>query len=320
MQKEKILITGGAGYLGNVFIRHFLDKGYYITTLDNLLYNQDFPGEDIADNSNFNFIKDDVRNSALLKEIIPKYDIIFPLAGIVGMPACDKKPKDAVEINRDAIILLNKIRSNNQKLVCPITNSGYGTKSGEIYCTEETPLEPISLYGITKIEAEKHLLESEKDAITLRLATVFGMSQRMRTDLLVNDFVLTALTDHKITIYEKDFKRNYAHIKDIARAFEHCINNYDLMKNQPYNIGLDNANLSKADLAEKIKEYIPKFEVTYDEIGKDPDKRNYIVSNEKIKKTGFKPIYTLDMGIKELIAGYNGLIKRVLRKTPYNNL
>lgn len=309
MKKEKVLITGGAGYIGSVLSEHLLNEGYPVTCLDNLT----FGGNSLmhlAGREDFNFIYGDVRNEGLLKKVIPQYDVIIPLSAVVGFPACNQNPVDAVLVNRDSVINMNNIRSNNQKIIYPTTNSGYGTTSGDLYCTEETPLNPISLYGKTKAEAEKNLLESDKDAITFRLATVFGMSPRMRTDLLVNDFVHKGLKDGYLVIYEKDFKRNYIHIKDIARCFEHGIEEYEHMKNKPYNVGLNEANLSKQELAEKVKEYIPKLDITYKEIDNDPDKRNYIVSNERLMNTGFKCKYDLDYGIKELIKGYNLMLKR----------
>ncbi len=315
MVKEKVLITGGAGYLGTVLTKHLLNQDYQVTCLDDLRYNQKSLTF-FADDRNFDFIYGDVRNKSLLEKIISEFDVIIPLAAIVGMSASDLKPFDAESINLDAVSLINNLRSNNQKLIFPTTNSGYGTKSGDVYCTEETPLEPITLYGRTKTGAEKILLESDKDSISLRLATVFGLSLRMRTDLLVNDFVYKAIKDGYIVIYEKDFKRNYVHIKDIARCFEHCIEKFDSMKNQVYNVGMSDANLSKEQLAEKIKGYIPKFEIIYMQIGEDPDKRNYIVSNEKIEKTGFKTIFSLDDGIQELIKGY----KILLRNDPTKNI
>jgi len=308
MKKEKVLITGGAGYVGSVLTGYLLEKGYEVTCLDNLSLGQ----KSIyiySDNPDFNFIYGDVRNKVLLEKIIPKFDVIVPLAAIVGMPACDMKPAEALSINRDAIFLINKIRSNKQKLIYPNTNSGYGAKTGNVFCTEETPLEPISLYGTSKCEAELHLLNDEKDAITLRLATVFGVSPRMRTDLLVNDFVLKALRDKYIIIYEGHFKRNFIHIKDVAETFEHCIINYEKMKNKPYNVGLDEANMSKNELADEIKKFIPDFEIISKEIGEDPDKRNYIVSNERLHQSGFKPHHSLQQGIKELIKAYSILLK-----------
>ncbi len=312
--KEKILITGGAGYLGSVLTGYLLEKGYQVTCLDNLMYRQNSLFSFSA-SKKFNFIYGDCRNKNLLEDTTPKFDIIIPLAAIVGAPPCDSKPQEARSINLDAIIMLNKIRSNSQMLIYPNTNSGYGTKSGEVFCTEKTPLEPISLYGKTKCKAEKHLLEDGKDVISLRLATVFGTSPRMRTNLLVNSLVLKAMREGYVVIYEKDSKRNYIHIKDVARAFEHCIKNYPSMKNESYNLGLENANLSKEELVLKIKEYIPKVEIIFMPVGEDPDKRNYIVSNKKIMSKGFHAKFSLDDGIEELIKGYTFMLKN----DPYKN-
>tara|TARA_Y100000034_G_scaffold128045_1_gene181968 strand:- start:32 stop:979 length:948 start_codon:yes stop_codon:yes gene_type:complete len=315
MTKEKVLITGGAGYLGSVLTGHLLEKGFKVTCLDDLRFRQDslLP---CANNPNFDFIYGDVRDTSLLERTVSHFDVLIPLAAVVGMPACDLNPEEAEKINLGAIIKLDEIRSPNQKIIFPNTNSGYGTKSGEVYCTEETPLEPISFYGETKVKAEKHLLESEKSAITLRLATVFGTSPRMRTDLLVNDFVLKAVRDGSVVIYEGDSKRNYIHIRDVARVFKHCIENFDSMKNKPYNVGLEDANISKIELAKKIRKHVSKFEIVEREIGEDPDKRDYIVSNKRILGTGFVPEFSLDDGIKELIKGYDIL----LRNDPYKNV
>ncbi|MBM3233333.1 NAD(P)-dependent oxidoreductase [Candidatus Pacearchaeota archaeon] len=314
---QKVLITGGAGYLGSFLAGYLLEKGFNVTCLDNLSYKQRSLLH-YASNPRFNFIYGDARNKELLVEILPEFDVIIPLAAIVGMPACDAKPLDAVSINYEAIVLINELRTSRQKLIYPTTNSGYGTKTGDVFCTEETPLEPISLYGRTKSDAERYLLaaaKSGKDVITLRLATVFGISPRMRTDLLVNDFVLKALRDGYVVIYEAHFKRNYIHIRDVARCFEHCIVNFDSMKNQIYNVGLEDANLSKMELAETIKKYVPKFAMIPMKIGEDPDKRNYIVSNKKIMATGFLPAVSLEDGIQELMRGYALLLK----DDPYKN-
>lgn len=317
-QPKKILITGGAGYLGSVLTGYFLEKGYSVTCLDDLRYGQNSLFI-YAQNPNFNFVYGDVRNKELLQKLVPNFEIIIPLAAIVGMPACNAKPLDAVSINYEAIVLINELRSSKQKLIYPTTNSGYGTKTGEMFCTEETPLEPISLYGKTKSDTETYLLAAGKigkDVITLRLATVFGISPRMRTDLLVNDFVFKAMTDGYVVMYEAHFKRNYIHIRDVARCFEHCIVNFDKMKNNVYNVGLEDANLSKMELAQTIKKFISKFEIIPMEIGEDPDKRNYIVSNKKIMATGFMPQYSLEYGIQELMRGFSVLLKN----NPYKNV
>jgi nucleoside-diphosphate-sugar epimerase len=309
MSKENVLVCGGAGYIGSVLCNYLLEQGKKVTCLDNLTFG---PGPllHLISNKDFDFVLGDVRDSNKLDEVVKKHDTIIPLAAIVGAPQCNLNPVDAVLTNRDSVINLNKLRSKNQKLVYATTNSGYGTTSGEIYCTEDTPLNPISLYGKTKSDAEKALLDSEKDAITLRLATVFGMSPRMRTDLLVNNFLMHAVNEGYLVVYEKDFKRNYVHVKDIARCFNYCIDNFETMKNRPYNVGLDEANLSKKELAEKIKQHVPKLDIIYREVGSDVDKRNYIVSNKRIANAGFKCVLDLDYGIDEMIKGYNLMFKK----------
>ncbi len=309
MTDEKILVTGGAGYIGSVLIELLLEKGYKVTCLDNLSFGYNSLIHLIT-NPNFEFIYGDVRDEELLRRIVPEFDIIIPLAAIVGAPQCELNPIDAKLINTDSIIILNKIRTGKQKLIYPNTNSGYGTTDGQLFCTEDTSLTPISIYGKTKCEAEKNLLNSGKDAIVLRLATVFGVSPRMRTDLLVNHFVFKAASDGYLVVFEKDFKRNYVHVRDAARCFLHCIENFEKMKNRAYNVGLDSANLSKQELVEKIKKYYPNFDITYKEIGKDPDKRNYIVSNKRIMDSGFECRYDLDYGIKELKKAYYLMFKK----------
>lgn len=302
-----ILITGGAGYLGSIICEQLLNKGYQVTVLDNLLYKQKSLFHLMA-NPNFEFIFGDARNKDTMSKLLRSIDLIIPLAAIVGAPACDRDTQLATSVNFEAIKLLNNLRSKDQKIIYPTTNSGYGTKSGDVFCTEETPLEPISLYGRTKTDAEAELLSSE-NTISLRLATVFGTSPRMRIDLLVNHFVYVAVKDGYIVIFEKDFKRNYIHIRDVADCFLHCIGNFENMKGKPFNVGLDEANLSKEELAFKIKEYIPNFYIHFAPIGSDPDKRNYIVSNQKLKEAGFVPKRSLDEGIKELIKGYQLLYR-----------
>lgn len=312
-QKYDILIIGGAGYLGSILSEYLLFKGHKITVLDNLMFKQNSLFH-LMYNKNFNFIYGDIRDKKILTEAIYKKDFVLPLAAIVGAPACDANPEEAKSINLDAIINLIEILEPQQKIIYPTTNSGYGTKSGEVFCTEETPLEPISLYGTTKVAAEKAIIE-RGNSITLRLATVFGMSPRMRLDLLVNDFVYKAVVDRYLVVFEKNFKRNYIHIRDVARCFEFCIDNFEYMKNNTYNVGLESANLSKEELVFKIKEYVPNFYVHFADIGSDPDKRNYIVSNEKITKKGFNCTYTLDDGIIELIKGFSMLDDAVNRNS-----
>lgn len=310
---EKILITGGAGYIGSILTERLLNAGYHVTVLDKLIYGEAHL-QHLCYNRNFDFIVGDTRDETALTPLIKATDVIIPLAAIVGAPACDNDPETAVTTNYEAIQLVDQLREESQLIVYPTTNSGYGTKSGDVYCTENTPLEPISLYGKTKVDAETHLLNSP-NTITLRLATVFGMSPRMRLDLLVNHFVYTAVTDGYIILYEKDFKRNYVHIRDVADCFLFCIENREKMVGRPFNVGLDDANLSKGELAQAIKKHVPEFHIHYSEIGSDPDRRNYIVSNARLKETGFEAKVTLDEGIEELLKGY-----QMLGRHPYKNV
>jgi nucleoside-diphosphate-sugar epimerase len=299
---KHVVITGAAGYLGSVLCEHLLAAGYQVTAVDNLMYGQNSLFHFCA-NPNFNFVFGDARNERLVRELIRKADVLIPLAAIVGATACDRDPLTATSTNLEAIQMLNELRSPEQLVIYPTTNSGYGTKSGETFCTEETPLEPISLYGQTKSDAEKILLDAP-NAISLRLATVFGMSPRMRLDLLVNHFVYAAVTDGYLVIFEKDFKRNYIHIRDIADCFIHCIENADKMAGRVYNVGLDAANLSKEELALKVKDHVPNFYIHFAAIGSDPDKRNYIVSNQRLREAGFEARRSIDDGVKELLKGY----------------
>lgn len=298
----RVLVTGGAGYLGSVICERLLDAGYHVTALDNLMYGQKSLFH-LCANPNFDFIFGDVRNEFLMKELLKKADVILPLAAVVGAPACDLNPWLAESVNLEAIRLLNHLRSPNQLVIYPTTNSGYGIKSSEVFCTEETPLDPISLYGRTKVQAEKELLNSP-NTISFRLATVFGISARHRLDLLVNHFVYAAVTQGYLVIFEKDFKRNYIHIRDVADCFVFAVENSSRMVGSPYNAGLDEANLSKEELALKIKEHLPNFYIHFAEVGSDPDKRNYIVSNKRLKEKGFQAKRSLDQGILELIKGY----------------
>ncbi|MCB0060527.1 MAG: NAD(P)-dependent oxidoreductase [Caldilineaceae bacterium] len=309
---EHILITGGAGYLGSILCEHLLAAGYRITVVDNLMYGQRSLFH-LCAHPNFDFVQGDVRDTQLVKNLLSKADICIPLAAIVGASACDKDPWRAKSINLDAILSLLDLASPRQLLIYPTTNSGYGTKSGDVFCTEESSLEPISLYGETKVAAENAVLERE-NSITLRLATVFGMSPRFRVDLLVNHFVYAAVTDGYLVIFEKDFKRNYIHIRDVADCFIHCMQNADTMVGRPFNAGLDDANLSKAELACKIQEYVPNFYLHFAEIGRDPDKRNYIVSNQRLREAGFEAKRSLDVGIQELLKGY-----RMMGRSTYKN-
>ncbi|MBF0483069.1 MAG: NAD(P)-dependent oxidoreductase [Candidatus Omnitrophica bacterium] len=303
----KILITGGAGYLGSVMTPRFLSEGHQVTVLDNFMYNQ-APLLDYCYNDNLKIIRGDTRDKNLLAKLMKDADAIFPLACLTGAPLCSKDPWAAQSVLLDAIKLILELRSKDQMIIFPTTNSGYGVGEKDKFCTEETPLRPISLYGRLKVDAENALLDG-KNAITLRLATAFGVSPRMRLDLLVNDFTYRAVTDRFIILFEAHFKRNFIHVRDVAKAFSHSLNNFSKMKDQAYNVGLSDANLSKKELCDAIKKHVPEFHVMESAIGEDPDKRDYIVSNEKIEKTGYKPDVSLSDGIKELIKGYQ-IIKR----------
>lgn len=309
----KILVTGGAGYIGSVLVPALLKEGHEVTVIDNFLYNQNSL-LDCCHDSKLTIIRGDVRDKSLLVNHLQGKDFIIPLAALVGAPICDKFPEEAKAVNFEAVKLLLELRGPHQKIIFPNTNSGYGIGEKEIYCTEETPLRPVSHYARLKVEAEKSLLEAG-NAISLRLATVCGISPRMRIDLLVNDFVYRAVHDGFVVLFEADFKRNYIHIRDIARAFIHAVNNFELMKNQAYNIGLSDANLSKRELCERIKKYLPGFYFVEAAIGEDKDRRNYIISNEKIEKTGFKTTVSLDDAIGELIKGY-----QILSRGQHSNI
>ncbi|MGC8536459.1 MAG: NAD-dependent epimerase/dehydratase family protein [Rhizomicrobium sp.] len=299
---ERILITGGAGYIGTVMIPILLEAGHAVTVLDRF-GEGDTVLAPCCRYDGFNPIKGDARDEALMKKLVAQADIVLPLAALVGAPICAIDPINATTINRDAVMMLTKLVSKNQKLVFATTNSGYGVGEKNKMCTEDTPLRPISLYGTTKCEAEAAILDSG-NGVTLRLATVFGMSPRMRIDLLVNDFTHRALTDRTAVIFEGHFKRNYIHIRDVAKAFMHAIEKYSVMSGQAYNVGLSSANLSKMELCARIKELIPGFVYLEAPVGEDPDKRDYIVSNEKLEATGWIPDWSLERGIKELIKGY----------------
>lgn len=305
----KIFITGGAGYLGSVITNKFLDSGHKVTVLDKLIFNQTSLLQ-FTSNPNFKFIYGDVRNEDLLKKLCEEHDVIIPLAAIVGFPACAADPKLAKEINFQQILNIVKFTKGEKKILYPNTNSGYGVAKGETVCTEESPLNPISVYGQTKCDAENFLRVSS-DAIIFRLATVFGVSPRMRTDLLVNDFTYKAITDKYIVVFEKTFKRNFIHIEDVASAFLFMFENYDTYKNEVFNVGLSNANLNKQELLEKIQVHVPDFAVSYNDYYEDPDKRDYIVSNEKIECAGWQPKWDLDMGIKQLIMAYQMIVPKM---------
>ncbi len=309
----KILITGGAGYIGSVLTPSLLSQGHEVTVVDNFMFRQNSLA-DCCHYENFHIIRGDCRDEALIKKLVPKADAIIPLAALVGAPLCDRDPVATRTTNLEAIDLICRVASKQQWMLVPITNSGYGIGEKGKQCTEESPLRPISLYGVTKVQAEEKIMQRE-NSLSFRLATVFGVSPRMRVDLLVNDFVHRAVTDRAVVIFEGHFKRNYIHLRDVVRVFEHGLKNFESMKGKPYNVGLEEANLSKLELCEVIKKHVPKFVFLEAPIGEDPDKRDYIVSNARIAATGFKTEWTLDRGIQELIKGFT-----ILRNSLYSNV
>lgn len=313
MSVMKILVTGAAGYIGSILTPLLLQAGHKVTAVDNFIYNQS-PLLDWCLDDNLTLVRGDVRNKSMMEKHIKEADAIFPLACLTGAPLCAQDPYGAQTILFDAIDEMLKITSKNQMIVFPTTNSGYGIGEKGKFCDEKTPLRPISLYGKLKVQAEEAILSSGH-GITLRLATAFGVSPRMRLDLLVNDFTYRAVHDRFVVLFEAHFKRNYIHVRDISKAFIHSINNFEQMKNEPYNVGLSDANLSKMELCQEIKMQIPDFYFVEATIGEDPDKRDYIVSNDKIEKTGFKPDVSLAKGIGELIKAY-----KIIKRNQYANI
>lgn len=301
----KILITGGAGYLGSVLTEVLLKQGHSVTVLDSLCYNQ-LSLSGFFHNKLFKFILGDVRDTFLLEKLVSLNDVIIPLAAIVGMPACKANPQAAIDINLNQIKNIIKFSTKDKKIILPNTNSQYGSSTEII--TENSPFKPLSLYAETKCDAEKALLDSG-NGIALRLATVFGMSYRMRMDLLVNDLVYKSLIDGYLVLFESYFIRNYIHVRDVAKAFSFMIDNYDNCKNNAFNVGLSEANLNKLELAEIIKNFVPELVIVQNEFKKDLDQRNYRVSNEKLEALGWKPDFSLTRGVEELINGYQQIIK-----------
>jgi nucleoside-diphosphate-sugar epimerase len=312
--KNKVLITGGAGYLGSTLTEHLLNCGYSVTVLDNLMYKQTSLLH-LFKNENFKFILGDVTDVDLLTKLVKEHEIIIPLAAIVGMPACKANPDLTVKVNYEQIKNIVNIINDNQKLIVPNTNSQYG--SSDTIITEDSPFKPLSLYAKTKCDAEEIVLSTKK-GVALRLATVFGISPRMRMDLLVNDFVYKSITDGYLVLFEANFKRNYIHVQDIAQTFEFIIKNYDKCKGEAFNVGLSTANLSKLELAEKIKNLIAGLVIKVDDYKEDFDKRNYIISNSKLENLGWLPKYDLDYGISQLISGYQMINKNINKN--YTNL
>jgi len=309
----KILVTGGAGYLGSIMVPDLLDLGHQVTVLDSFMYKQNSLNH-VCYHTDFSVVKGDVRVESTFLPLLKKADVVIPLAALVGAPLCNQDPVGATTTNRDAILTMLKHISKQQMVLMPTTNSAYGTGDEKNFCTEESPLRPISRYAIEKVEVERHLMELP-NAISFRLATVFGMSPRMRIDLLVNDFTYRAVYDKFVVLFESSFKRNYIHIRDVSRAFQHSLKNFDRMKGQIYNVGLSDANVSKKELCEAIRKHVPDFVFLDAPVGKDLDQRNYIVSNAKIEATGFKPAFSLDSGIGELVKGYT-----MIKNSVYGNV
>jgi nucleoside-diphosphate-sugar epimerase len=311
--RYNILVTGGAGYIGSTLVPRLLEAGHNVTVLDNFLFKQTSL-HNCCHYDNFSVVKGDIRSERTMLPLLKKADVIIPLAALVGAPLCNLDPIGATTINHDAITMMLKHVSPEQRILMPTTNSAYGSGDENNYCTEDSPLKPISKYAIDKVAVEKELME-HRSAISFRLATVFGMSPRMRLDLLVNDFVYRAVNDRFVVLFEGHFKRNYIHVRDVARVFEHGLANFERMKGQIYNVGLSDANVSKKELCGHIRKLVPDFTFVDAEVGRDPDQRNYVVSNEKIEKTGYKPAVSLDRGIQELLKGFV-----MLRNSLYGNV
>jgi len=311
---KKVLITGGAGYLGSVLTEVLLGKGYQVTVLDNLIYKQTSVSP-FSYNKNFKFILGDVTDNSILRPLVESHDVIIPLAAIVGMPACKAQPELTVKVNYEQVKNITEWMTKEQKIIIPNTNSQYGSSTEII--TEESPFKPLSLYAETKCNAEKAVLDSG-NGIVLRLATVFGMSYRMRMDLLVQDFVYKAMTDGYLVLFESHFVRNYIHVRDIANTFSFMIENYAECNNNAFNVGLTSANCTKLELAQTIQKYIPDLVIVENNFKQDFDQRNYMVSNAKLESKGWKPEYSLEDGIEELIQGYQ-LIQKFKNK-DFTNL
>ena len=308
-----ILVTGGAGYLGSTMVPDLLAADHKVTVLDNFMFKQSSLNH-CCYHPNFNVVKGDIRQKDTMSQLMKEADIIIPLAALVGAPLCNLDSVGATTINHDAIELMLRLLSRDQIVLMPTTNSAYGTGDKDNYCNEESQLRPISQYAIEKVEIEKKLMQ-HPNAISFRLATVFGMSPRMRIDLLVNDFTYRAVNDRSVVLFESHFKRNYIHVRDVSRVFQHAINNHSTMKGEIYNVGLSDANVSKKELCEHIQKQLPDFVFIEAPVGKDPDQRNYIVANEKIEATGYKPEFSLDRGITDLIKGYT-----MIRNSKYGNI
>ncbi|MDC0492708.1 NAD(P)-dependent oxidoreductase [Alphaproteobacteria bacterium] len=308
-----ILVTGGAGYLGSTMVGYLLNAGHNVTIVDNFMFGEATLNH-FCHRDNFHVVCGDVRLKDVMEPLIARADVLIPLAALVGAPLCNKDPIAAKTTNNDAVMLMLNLASKDQRILMPTTNSAYGSGDEDNFCTEESPLNPISSYAIEKVEVEKDLMERE-NSISFRLATVFGMSPRMRIDLLVNDFTHRAVNDKAVVLFEGHFKRNYIHVRDVSKVFLHGLDNFDTMKGEIFNVGLSSANVSKWELCEKIAEQVPGFVFIEHELAKDPDQRNYIVSNEKLEATGWTPDFTLERGIAELIKGF-----KMIKNRRYGNV
>ncbi len=310
---KHILVTGGAGYLGSTMVPDLLEKGYQVTVLDNFMFGQSSLSH-VCHHPNFSVVKGDVRSRDVIAPLLNSADIVIPLAALVGAPICNRDPVGAQTVNHDSVVMMLSLLSKDQQILMPTTNSAYGSGDEDNFCTEDSPLCPISKYAIDKVEVEKRLME-HPNAISFRLATVFGMSARMRIDLLVNDFTYRAVYDRFVVLFESHFKRNYIHVRDVSRVFQHGVTNFDSMRGEIYNVGLSDANLSKRELCETIQNHVEDFVFIEAPVGRDPDQRNYIVSNKKIESTGFKPVFSIASGIEELVKGYS-----MITNTQYGNV
>ena len=309
----QILVTGGAGYLGSTMIGYLLNAGHSVTVVDNFMFGEASLNH-YCYNDNFDVVNGDVRVRETMEPLLKWADAIIPLAALVGAPLCQKDPVAAKTTNNEAIMMMLEIVSADQLILMPTTNSAYGSGDKDNFCDENSPLNPISSYAIEKVEVEKALMQRE-NSISFRLATVFGMSPRLRIDLLVNDFTHRAVNDKTVVLFESHFKRNYIHVRDVSRVFIHGLNNFEKMKTEIFNVGLSSANVSKKELCERIAKQLPGFLFLEHELAKDPDQRNYIVSNEKLESTGFEPSISLEQGIKELIKGF-----KMIRNRRYGNI
>jgi nucleoside-diphosphate-sugar epimerase len=307
----KILVTGGGGYLGSTLVPDLLAAGHHVTVLDNFMFKQ---ASHVCHHAHFSILRGDIRSEATMAPLLREHDVIIPLAALVGAPLCNLDPIGAKTINHDAISMMLRLLSRQQIVLMPTTNSAYGSGDEQHFCTEDSPLHPISQYAIDKVAVEQELM-AHPNAISFRLATVFGMSPRMRLDLLVNDFTYRAVHDRAVVLFESHFKRNYIHVRDVSRVFQHALEQHGDMRGQIYNVGLSDANVSKRELCERIQRQLPNFVFLEAAVGKDPDQRNYIVSNAKIEATGYRPEYSLERGIGELIKGFT-----MLRNSLYGNV